>query len=311
MDLEVVLMTIGKNIKALREELGMTQEQMAEKLNISYQAISKWENSQSVPDTMMLPAIAKTCCVTIDELFRENHECYDNIASKLAAVFEDTKKKEDFLLADLAYNRLFSEGKYTANDLKTYGYINWCYAWTCFHLAEEHFNKAMEMAKDEDDRIYRDALSWKICLKSDMKQIQQMINDLKEKCIKRPDSMVFRNALITAYIIAKQYDEAEQLIDSALAKGYNEWFLYQNKGDILLSRNLLHEALSCFEKAWEIDSETYCDTLYSFLCIYKQMGNKDKAIEYCKKWIRWYEERGAIIEKKVPERELEELLKQS
>ncbi|HKM34445.1 MAG TPA: helix-turn-helix transcriptional regulator [Lachnospiraceae bacterium] len=56
-------MTIGKNIRALREELGMTQEQMADKLNISYQAISKWENSQSVPDTMMLPAIAKICCV--------------------------------------------------------------------------------------------------------------------------------------------------------------------------------------------------------------------------------------------------------
>lgn len=302
-------MSIGKNIRALREELGMTQEQMAEKLNISYQAISKWENSQSVPDTMMLPAIAKTCCVTIDELFRENQESYDNLASKLAAIFEDTRRKEDFQLAELAYNRIFTEGKYTAKDLKTYGYINWYYAWTCFHIAEDYFNKAMEMAKDENDRIYKDALSWKIYLKADMKQIQHMINDLKEKYKEKPDSTVFRNALITAYSCAEQYDEAEHLIDAAITTGHEEWFLYQNKGDILQSKKLYDEALAYFEKAWEIDSETYCDTLYSFVSTYKQMGNKEKAIEYCQKWINWYEERGAVIEKKTAERELEKLQK--
>ncbi len=307
--MEGLIMTIGKNIKALREGLGMTQEQLAEKLNISYQAISKWENSQSVPDTMMLPIIAKTCCVTIDELFQEKKESYDNLASKLAAIFEDTRKKEDFQQAELAYNRLFTEGKYNSSDLKTYGYINWLYAWTCFHIAEDYFNSAMKMAKNENDRIYRDALSYKMCLKVDMGQIQQMIDELIDKCKERPDSVVFRNALITAYIKAKQYEEAEQLIDETIEKGHNEWFLYQNKGDILQSRNLLHEALSYYEKAWEIDSQTYCDTLYSFVCIYKQMGNKDKAIEYCQKWISWYEERGAIIEKKTVERELENLQK--
>ncbi len=303
-------MTIGKNIKAFREGMGMTQEQLAEKLSISYQAVSKWENSQSVPDTMLLPAIAKACCVTIDDLFRENREGYDNLAGKLAAIFEDTRKKEDFLQADLAYSRLFSEGKYTAKDLKMYGYINWFYAWTCFHIAEENFNKAMEMAKDENDRVYRDALSWKIGLKRDMKQIQQMIDELEQKCIEKPDSIIFRNSLITALATAEQNDKAEQLIDKAISEGYEEWFLYQTKGEILQSKNLLEEALFCFEKAWEIDSKTYCDTLYSFICIYKQMGNKEKAIEYCRKWIRWFEERGAVIEKRTPERELEELLKQ-
>lgn len=73
----------------------------------------------------------------------------------------------------------------------------------------------------------------------------------------------------------------------------------------------VYEALACFKKAWEINSETYCDKLYSFICIYKQMGNKEKAIEYCKKWIIWYEERGAIIEKRTPERELEKLQKEA
>lgn len=302
-------MIIGKNIRALRESTGMTQEQLAEKLNISYQAVSKWETSQSVPDTMMLPSISEIFGVTIDELFKEKQESYDNLAGKLAAIFEDTKKKDDFLQAELAYNRLFAEGKYTAKDLFSYGFINWIYAWNCFHTAEEYFNKAIEMAGDENNRIYRDALSRKIDLKDDMKQSQQMIDELKAKFKEKPESSFLRNMLIRAYISAKQMDEAEKMVDEAISSGHEEWFLYQTKGDLLQSRNSLHEALSCFEKAWAIDSDTYCDTLYSFLCIYKQLGDKEKAIGLCREWIKWYEDRGAVIEKKCVERELESMLK--
>lgn len=301
-------MVIGKNIRALRESLGITQEQLAEKLNISSQAVSKWETSQSVPDTMLLPTISKIFGVTIDELFREKRENYANLASKLAAIYRDTNKKEDFQQADLAYKRLFAEGKYSANDLFSYGYINWFYAWNCFHTAEEYFNKAMEMAGDENDRTYNLALNRLIELKRDMKQSQQMIDQLKVKYEANPDSSFLREKLITAYSVANQTEEAEKMVDEAIASGCEEWFLYQTKGDFLHSRNLLQEALYYFEKAWAIDSETYCDTLYSFLCIYKELGDKEKAIEICKKWLKWYEDRGAIIEKKHVERELEQLL---
>lgn len=301
-------MVIGKNIRALRESLGITQEQLAEKLNISSQAVSKWETSQSVPDTMLLPTISKIFGVTIDELFREKRENYANLASKLAAIYEDTNNKDDFQQADLAYKRLFAEGKYSADDLYFYGYINKRYAWNCFHTAEEYFNKAMKMAGDENNHTYRHALGSLIYLKADMKQSQQMIDQLKVKYEKNPDSSFLRDMLITAYKAANQIEEAEKMVDEAIASGCEERSLYQTKGDFLRSRNLLHEALSCFEKAWAIDSETYCDTLYSFLCIYKELGDKEKAIETCKKWIKWYEERGSIIEKKTVERELEKLL---
>lgn len=300
-------MSIGKNIKALREGIGMTQEQLAEKLSISYQAISKWENSQSVPDTMMLPIIAKIFCVTIDELFHEKQENYPNLASKLAAIFEDTRKKDDFLQADLAYNRLFTEGKYNSSDLKNYGYINWLYAWTCFHIAEDYFDRAMIMAENDNNCIYQEALSYKICLKGDMNETHVIIDELKRQYNERPDNIILRNALITAYIKINNNDEAEQMINEAIAKGNNDWFLYQNKGEILQAKNILDEALTCFEKAWEIDSDKYCDTLYSFVSIYKQLGNKDKAIDYCLKWIDWYDVRGLAVEKKTAEREMEKL----
>ena len=61
-------MMIGKNIKRLRINVGMTQEQLAERLHISGQAVSKWENETALPDITLLPDLADCFGVTIDEL---------------------------------------------------------------------------------------------------------------------------------------------------------------------------------------------------------------------------------------------------
>ena len=61
-------MNIGKKITDRRKELGLTQQALAEKLNISFQAVSKWENG-GVPDTYLLPVILKVLEVSIDALF--------------------------------------------------------------------------------------------------------------------------------------------------------------------------------------------------------------------------------------------------
>ena len=56
-------------IAALRREAGMTQEQLANSLGISFQAVSKWENGLSCPDIMLLPELADLFSVSIDSLF--------------------------------------------------------------------------------------------------------------------------------------------------------------------------------------------------------------------------------------------------
>ncbi len=60
---------LGRRISKLRKEKGWTQEQLAEMLNVSPQAVSKWENGNSCPDITLLPVIAKLFGVTVDELF--------------------------------------------------------------------------------------------------------------------------------------------------------------------------------------------------------------------------------------------------
>ena len=60
--------TLGHRIAALRKQHGMTQDQLAEKLGLTAQAVSKWENDQSCPDISMLPRLAELFGVTTDQL---------------------------------------------------------------------------------------------------------------------------------------------------------------------------------------------------------------------------------------------------
>ena len=60
--------TIGENIKRLRLSRKMTQEQLAEVLNISGAAVSKWERGDSFPDITMLFPIADYFGISVDEL---------------------------------------------------------------------------------------------------------------------------------------------------------------------------------------------------------------------------------------------------
>ena len=62
-------MEMGKEIRRLRNDRGLTQEALAAALNVSPQTVSKWECGNSVPDVQMLPEIAVYFGVTIDQLF--------------------------------------------------------------------------------------------------------------------------------------------------------------------------------------------------------------------------------------------------
>ena len=62
-------MNIGARIKQLRCKVGLTQDQLAERLGISGQAVSKWETAITMPDISLLPMLAEEFGVSIDELF--------------------------------------------------------------------------------------------------------------------------------------------------------------------------------------------------------------------------------------------------
>lgn len=70
---------IAQRLAELRREKGYSQEELAENLGLSRQAVSKWERAESAPDTGNLVALAKLYGVTLDELLRIDEDIEDDI----------------------------------------------------------------------------------------------------------------------------------------------------------------------------------------------------------------------------------------
>ncbi|MCD8021449.1 MAG: helix-turn-helix domain-containing protein, partial [Lachnospiraceae bacterium] len=62
--------SIGSFIAALRKANGLTQKDLAEKLNVSDKTVSRWERDEGAPDLSLIPVIAEIFGVTCDELLR-------------------------------------------------------------------------------------------------------------------------------------------------------------------------------------------------------------------------------------------------
>ncbi len=87
-------MDIGKTIKELRRQRGITQESLAETLRVSVQTVSRWENEINAPDLSMLPQLAVYFKVTTDYLL--GLERNDTMAKllKTTETFELSSKQE-------------------------------------------------------------------------------------------------------------------------------------------------------------------------------------------------------------------------
>ena len=90
-------MDMGKEIRRLRNSRGMTQEGLAEALNVTAQTVSKWECGTSMPDVQLLPQIAIYFGVTIDQLFAMAPEQQmERIENRIysSGLFDEAEKRQ-------------------------------------------------------------------------------------------------------------------------------------------------------------------------------------------------------------------------
>ena len=88
-------MTLGKRIAQYRKEKGLTQEALAQAMNVSAQAVSKWENDQTCPDITSLPQLSRILGVTVDELLSGKTE---NLPAVTMQPIENRKAVEEMIL---------------------------------------------------------------------------------------------------------------------------------------------------------------------------------------------------------------------
>ena len=120
-------MSLSANIKRLRLEKDMTQEQLATKLGVSAQAVSKWETSETYPDGALLIPLANELEVSLDELFGNESVTMADISSKIVKLIHNTEATERFNIArDIGWQierglfdcRMEIEKKYDPNEIK-------------------------------------------------------------------------------------------------------------------------------------------------------------------------------------------------
>ena len=92
MDDEQVKARIGANIAFYRKQSGLTQAQLAEKLNYSDKAVSKWERGESIPDVLTLMQIADQFQVTVDDLLGDVNALPDNPTTLERAMTQVSEK---------------------------------------------------------------------------------------------------------------------------------------------------------------------------------------------------------------------------
>ena len=109
-------MEIGKKLKNARMEAGLTQEKAAEKIDVSRQTISNWENEKSYPDIISVIALSDLYSVSLDELLKGDQKMTEHLAESTDVV-KSNKKLTGAIILNIvlmilliALNMLLPEG---------------------------------------------------------------------------------------------------------------------------------------------------------------------------------------------------------
>lgn len=92
-------MDISERLRELREKSGYSQEDLAQKLNISRQSISKWELGKSTPDITYFIKLSEIYNLSLDKLVKGEEYEKENIINNMEEIVDELKEKNDGKLA--------------------------------------------------------------------------------------------------------------------------------------------------------------------------------------------------------------------
>ena len=328
-------MTLGKTIKQLRKETFLSQEQLAAKLNITAQAVSKWENEESYPDIFFLPKIAAIFGVKIDELFEyEEDSAYQQIENMLDNeryfTHADFSKAENFLLEQLSTN---------PNDLHALTVLGDLYHEYAIRLDEKAASYTKQaLALNPDDKslhntfhyaMHGGRLDWNVANHSALIQYYQ--NFIQEHpTITRAylyllDNLIDDGRLDEATkvlerrrtVIQDCFNDFYRLLIHESSNGFqatrkeydmyleenHEWQAYFLVAGRYASHGEYEKAITLFEKSYELQPKPrYIDHLESIAQLYLRMYKKNEAIHAYKRELQllkeeWHQDDSADVQR--------------
>lgn len=283
---------IGKNIKNLRDERGITQQQLSEVFGVSYQTISKWENNITSPDISILPEIADYFEVSIDSLFTTSKKVYKNKAERLASKYgHDIENSDVFNQAENEYKKIFITSNYDHVDLKNYAYLNTCRMKYFINKAEKYYLEAIAIGVNVKDELYYRTLTGYILLLTKLGRAHERISTHMEMLEHEPNIAFNHICLIFAYFYTDNYADALSVCKNALDIFPENAELHLFMGDIQNKLENYEQAIAHWNKAYSLDSDMI-STLYSLAFYYRDNSKVEKAIKTFTEILDWLEVNG-------------------
>ncbi len=289
----------SQNLKRFRMTKNMTQEQAAEALGVSTQTVSRWECNTTLPDVTILPKIAALYCVTIDDLYKETSQAYDNYAQRLGSVFEASRQPDDFLRADTEYRKLLRSGEYATEDLRLYGILYQQMMNTCMEKAEELFDRVLQKGPEADGDVYWSTRRQKGYFLWQIGRNQENIDTFLPFVEAGSRELQEWICLIQAYIFAQDHAAVWNWLQKAERTFPESATLHIYAGDLFHDMKRYDEAFSHWKRALEMAPQ-WCDAAYSMGFCYEELGEYEKAYEVWTQIADGLEKRGFDAEVNRP-----------
>lgn len=298
----------GENLKKFRLAKNMTQEQVAERLAVNPQTVSRWECGTTLPDALTLPVLAKLYGVTVDDLYKKNTVAYDNYAQRLAAVYEKTKDPADFLQALDEFKKMMREKELSVADQWNVAMLYYFMLKHCKEKAMEWFDRIVENGPYEDTHSYYRACSCRISLYFAIGKENEIIAMQKEHLQENKNDPRAWQLYMETLIHSEQYAKAYDCFVEAVLLFAEDWILYILGGDICAKLKKYDEAMRYYDKAGQIGTY-FCDEKYCKACLYEDIGEIEKAANEYIEIAQILQSRGFDVEAEMAQAEAEKLLK--
>ena len=309
-------MELGKKIRQLRFKAGLTQEQLAEKLGIGPQSVSKWETGAAMPDITTLPLLGEIFGVSIDDLFDLTSEQRLNRIENSLDITEELpqdlfREYEDFLKAQL------DDGQHRQRATSLIAYLYWHRMNSCAKKAAGYAKAAIRTdpgAKDCQwvlDRAEGHA-SWDWNMHNHTKAIEfwrsvveenpevrlpylYLLDNLladhradeAEKYLERasrlPDARPVIVEVYRAHIALARFDEktADRIMEDLVAGHSEDFACLFEAAQYYAEKCDYQKAIALYEQSFEKETRRprFTDELMSIADIYEIMGDNRKAAE--------------------------------
>ncbi len=270
----------SENMKKFRLAKKYTQEDVAEKLCITAQSVSRWECGNTLPDVLLLPEIARLYGVMVDDLFKKQSVAYDNYAQRLSALYEISEDPEDFLRCRLEYQKLMRTGELSIYDKWDYGWIHMAMMYDCKEEAIKWFNEVLADKTQKNSLPYRRAASMKQNMLFSFGKGEEVLA-ARQREMDAANGMLDEREwclLIEAYDSAEQYEKALSVCREAMRKFPDSWELHLLAGTVYCSMEKYEEAIACLEEAGKIGTP-FCDEKYQIAWCYRTLEKYKEAYQ--------------------------------